>query len=288
MSSRPYRSVLYLPASRERVLEKARVLPTDAIIFDLEDAVAPSEKELARELLVRELSKGGYGARAQISRINALDTPWGADDVRGLASAKPEAILLPKVNSPKDITDLAALMDEQAGYEDTQIWAMIESPRGVLNAPSIAMSERLAGFVVGTNDLAKDLNTRFDPARTALQTSLSMAVLAARAAGIVVVDGVYNAFKDEDGLVAEAQQGRDFGFHGKTLIHPSQIGPTNEVFAPNPEELDLAHRQIEAFEEALKNKTGIAIVDGKIVENLHVETAKDLIATAKMIEELSS
>jgi len=278
--ARPYRSVLYIPASRPRAMEKARTLPTDAIIFDLEDAVAIEEKANARTLLKETLIEGRFGARAQIVRINGFDTAWGADDLATLAAAKPQAVLLPKVNSAADIEALANLLDANPDTAETRIWAMMETPEGILNAAEIAAAPRMEGFVMGTNDLAKDLNAR---SREAMLTSLQICLLAARANGLICVDGVYNAFRDEEGLAAECAQGRDFGFDGKTLIHPAQIATANAVFAPSPEEIDLARRQIEAFEQAEARGEGVAVVDGKIVENLHIETARATLAKADAI-----
>ncbi|MGO4914073.1 HpcH/HpaI aldolase/citrate lyase family protein [Pseudogemmobacter sp. W21_MBD1_M6] len=283
IGARPYRSVLYIPGSKERALEKAKTLAVDAIIFDLEDAVSPEEKTSARHLLAQSLMAGGYGARARIVRINGFDTEWGADDLDVIAEAAPDAILLPKVNSASDIEGLAAKLDLRPQLADTSIWAMMETPRGILNAAGIAAAPRMAGFVMGTNDLAKDLNTRFRADRLPLMMSLQLCLLAARSAGIVAVDGVYNAFKDDEGLRAECEQGRDMGFDGKTLIHPAQVDIANAAFAPSAAELDLARRQIEAFAEAEKNGQGVAVVDGKIVENLHIVTARQTLARAEAI-----
>ena len=289
MKLHPYRSVIYIPADSARFLEKARALPCDAIIFDFEDAVAPAQKEAARDTLAVALKEGGFAPRTQIIRINDLDTPWGRDDVQMMHKSKPAYLLLPKVNSAQDIHDLEAEMGKYEGYENTKIWAMMETPQAILNAGEIAnATPNMAGLVLGTNDLAKDLGLRVGPARAELQTALSLSVLAAKAAGIAVVDGVYNAFKDDAGLRNEAVQGRDMGFDGKTLIHPAQIEGANEVFTPSQEELDLAKRQIAAYDEALENGTGIAVVDGKIVENLHVETARALIAKMEKIEQIRS
>ena len=286
MTLRPYRSVLYIPGSRARALDKARTMPVDSIIFDLEDAVALEEKASARAVLVGHLLEGGYGSRSQIIRINGLDTPWAAEDIAAIAEVRPEAVLLPKVDNAQMIAKLGAVMDRHEGFENTQIWAMMETPRGILNAAEIADAPRMGGMVMGTNDLAKDLNTRFDPARAPLLASLGHCVLAAKAAGIVIVDGVYNAFKDEAGLQVEASQGRDMGFDGKTLIHPAQVAIANRVFAPTDEEIDLSERQIAAFEAATAEGLGVAVVDGKIVENLHIETARATLAKAAMIATL--
>lgn len=283
--SQPCRSVLYIPASRPRAMDKAKTLPIDAIIFDLEDAVAVDEKVAARETLATALQDGGFGPRMQIVRINGFDTAWGADDLTAITKAAPQAVLLPKVNSAADIEALAALLDANPATKDTKIWAMMETPLGILNAAEIAAAPRMAGFVMGTNDLAKDLNSR---TRDAMLTSLQLCLLAARAHGILCVDGVYNAFKDEDGLRAECQQGRDFGFDGKTLIHPAQIAIANAAFGPTQDEITLAERQIEAYDAAIAKGEGVAVVDGKIVENLHVETARATLAKAAAIAALET
>ncbi|MDW4549506.1 CoA ester lyase [Defluviimonas sp. D31] len=276
---RPYRSVLYIPAARERALEKARELPADAIIFDLEDAVAADEKDNARALLARVLASADYGTRAKIVRINGLDTPWGRADVAAFRGAKVDAILIPKVGSPADVDAVAALIP------DVPLWAMMETPAGILNAAAIAAHPRLAGMVMGTNDLAKELGTRFRPDREPMVASLGLCLLAARAFGRIAIDGVYNAFKDDDGLRAECRQGRDMGFDGKTVIHPAQIPVANEEFAPSEAEIELARRQIEAFDAAQRAGQGVAVVDGKIVENLHAVTARQILSRASAIAE---
>jgi len=275
MSQRPVRSVLYIPASKERALEKAKGLACDAIIFDLEDAVAIDEKVPARDLLAETLPTADYGARLRIVRVNGLDTTWGREDVLSVVDA--DAVLLPKVNSAADVDAIAALTS-------LPIWAMMETPLGILNAAEIAAHPRLEGMVMGTNDLAKDLNTRHRPDREPLLTSLQMCLLAARAHGVTIVDGVYNAFKDDAGLKVECDQGRDMGFEGKTLIHPAQLEVANAAFAPSEAEIDLSKRQIEAFEQAERDGQGVAVVDGKIVENLHIVTARATLAKAHAIE----
>ncbi|NDH20091.1 MAG: CoA ester lyase [Rhodobacteraceae bacterium] len=280
---RPFRSVLYIPGSKDRALDKARSLPVDAIIFDLEDAVSPESKVEARGTLKAALDQGGYGNRYKIIRINGLDTEWGAEDIAALRDAPADAILVPKVNSAADIDAVQTLLGN-----DTPIWAMIETPASVLNSNEIAAHPALEGFVAGTNDLAKELNCRTRPDRLPMQMSLQMMLLAARGNDVIAVDGVYNQFKDEEGLRAECDQGRDLGFDGKTLIHPAQVAVTNECFAPSEAELDLARRQIEAFEEVEKSGQGVAVVDGKIVENLHVETAKKTLAKAAAIADLDA
>jgi len=278
---RPYRSVLYIPGSKERALEKARTLPVDAIIFDLEDAVAVDEKVNARATLKAALDEDGYGSRVKIVRINGLDTEWGNDDALAVAEMNADAILLPKVGSPADVDALAALIPD-----DLPIWAMMETPRGMLNAAAIAAHPRMTGFVMGTNDLAKELQTRFRADRLPMISSLSICLLAARAEGLVIVDGVYNAFKDDEGLKVECDQGRDMGFDGKTLIHPAQVAVCNEAFAPSAAEIDLAKRQIEELEKVEAAGGGVAVVDGKIVENLHVATARQILAKSEAIANL--
>ena len=261
-------------------MEKARGLPVDAIIFDLEDAVAPDEKENARATLADALTQGGYGSRMRIVRINGLDTQWGEADAKAAASMDCDAVLLPKVESAAQVDALAALIG------DKPIWAMMETPRGMLSAAEIAAHPQLTGFVMGTNDLAKELQTRFRPDRLPMMAGLGLCLLAAKAEGIVIVDGVYNAFKDADGLKVECDQGRDMGFDGKTLIHPAQVDVANAAFAPSEAEIDLAKRQIAAFEECEASGQGVAVVDGKIVENLHVVTAREILAKADAIAAL--
>ncbi len=279
--TRPYRSVLYIPASRERALEKARELFADAIIFDLEDAVSPEEKVRARELLAGVLASADYGARARIVRVNGLGTEWIKGDLAAFgAHPGVDAVLVPKVNSGADL-------EAVAGRVRAPLWAMLETAKGCLNAGAIAAHDRLEGMVMGTNDLAKELGARFRSDRLPLMAGLGACVLAARAEGKVIVDGVFNAFKDETGLRAECEQGRDMGFDGKTLIHPAQLDIANNVFAPSEEEVALARRQIAAFAEARARGEGVAVVDGRIIENLHVATAEALIGKAEAIAALA-
>ncbi|WP_299610104.1 CoA ester lyase [uncultured Tateyamaria sp.] len=275
--NRPLRSVLYIPGSKPRALDKARGLPVDAIIFDLEDAVSLDEKESARATLADALAQGGYGARLKIVRINGFDTAWGRDDAKAASDMGADAILLPKVSSPADLDALAAITG------DTPLWAMMETPLGMINAPAIAAHTLLQGMVMGSNDLAKELQTRFRPDRLPLQTGLGLCLLAAKAHGCAIVDGVYNAFKDDDGLKVECDQGRDMGFDGKTLIHPAQIDIANAAFSPSDADIDLARRQIAAFEEVEASGQGVAVVDGRIVENLHIVTARETLAKADAI-----
>ena len=273
------RSVLYIPGSKERALNKALTLPVDAIIFDLEDAVAPSEKDTARKTLAAQLDSEDYGHRLRIVRINGLDTPWGERDAEAVAAMPADAVLLPKTETVDQIDALAALVPGKA------IWCMMETPLGVLNALDIARHAAVQGFVMGTNDLAKDIGCATGGDRMAMMTALQHCLLAVRAAGIVCVDGVYNAFKDDDGLTAECEQGRALGMDGKSLIHPAQVDIANRVFAPGAAEIDLAQRQIEAFEQAEAQGEGVAVVDGSIVENLHVATARALLAKAQAVQE---
>ncbi|MEM9321135.1 MAG: CoA ester lyase [Pseudomonadota bacterium] len=280
--SRPLRSVLYIPGSKPRALEKARGLAVDAIIFDLEDAVAPEEKVSARSTLQEALSVGGYGGRFKIVRINGLDTDWGRQDAEAVVAMGADAVLLPKVDGLKDLDALAATTGA------LPLWAMMETPQGMLDAAAIAAHPLMQGMVMGTNDLAKDMGTRFRPDRMPLLTGLGLCVLAAKAHGVAIVDGVYNAFKDADGLRAECEQGRDMGFDGKTLIHPAQIDIANAAFAPTPEEINLAERQISAFEAALADGQAVAVVDGRIVENLHVATARETLAKRDAIAALNA
>ena len=274
-----FRSVLYIPGSKARALDKARTLSIDAIIFDLEDAVAPDEKVSARETLSNELTQGGYGHRHRIVRINGLDTEWGEADARAANTMACDAVLLPKVESKADIAAVAELAP------DRPIWCMIETPRGILNALEIADCPEVAGFVMGTNDLAKDIGCDTGGDRSAMMTALQIALMAASAANIVCIDGVFNAFKDEDGLRFECEQGRALGMDGKTLIHPAQIEIANQVFAPTADQIDLAERQIDAYDAAIARGEAVAVVDGKIVENLHVATAHAILKKAAAIRE---
>jgi len=280
MNHRPRRSVLYMPGSKSRALDKAATLPADALILDLEDAVSPMEKSAARDLVCEAVKSRPFGPREVIVRINGAQTEWGEADLAAAAEARPDAILLPKVESPDDIAKARAV----AG--DIAIWAMMETPRGLLNADAIAAAPGLACMVMGTNDLAKELHASHIPGRIPMIASLGLALLAARAHGLAIIDGVYNAFKDDEGLRVECEQGRDMGFDGKTLIHPAQLAVTNEVFGPSPEALEEARAQIAAFEQTEASGGGVAVVNGRIVENLHVENARRLLAEADAIATL--
>jgi (3S)-malyl-CoA thioesterase len=276
--TRPYRSVLYIPASNARAMDKARTLPADALILDLEDAVAPAEKDHSRDTLSEVLRSEDFGPRARLVRINGLGTRWADTDIAAFADHPGvDGLLLPKVQTATDLDVLAGRVAQ------TPLWAMMETPLAMLNAAAIAAHPRLAGMVMGTNDLAKDIGARFRPDRLPLATGLGLCVLAARAYGRVIVDGVYNTLRDDDGFAAECAQGRDMGFDGKTLIHPAQIAAANAAFSPTAEDLALARRQIAAHETALRAGQGVAVLDGRIVENLHVATARSLLARAEAI-----
>jgi (3S)-malyl-CoA thioesterase len=280
--SRPLRSVLYIPASKPRALDKARRLACDAIIFDLEDAVSPDEKAAARDILAEALQTGGYGSRLKVIRINGLDTEWGVDDAKAAAKMDADAILLPKVGSPENLEALAKIVG------DIPLWAMMETPGAMLNAAAIAEHPQLQAMVMGTNDLAKDLQTRFRADRVPLMAGLGLCVLAAKAHDCAIIDGVFNAFKDDAGHKFECDQGRDMGFDGKTLIHPAQLDVANAAFSPSDAEVDLARRQIEAYDAVIESGQSVAVVDGKIVENLHVATARETLAKMEAIAALTS
>lgn len=280
--TRPLRSVLYIPGSKPRALDKARGLACDAIIFDLEDAVSPDEKTAARATLAEALQTGGYGTRYKVIRINGLDTEWGADDARAAAKMDADAILLPKVGSPADLDALADIVG------DIPLWAMMETPGAMLNAAAIAAHGQLQAMIMGTNDLAKDLQTRFRADRLPLMAGLGLCVLAAKAHDCAIIDGVFNAFKDDEGHKFECDQGRDMGFDGKTLIHPAQLDVANAAFSPSDAEVDLARRQIEAYEAVIASGQSVAVVDGKIVENLHVATARETLAKIDAIAALNA
>ncbi|MEM6888662.1 MAG: CoA ester lyase [Pseudomonadota bacterium] len=281
-NNRPLRSVLYIPGSKPRALEKARQLPVDAIIFDLEDAVAPDEKATARDTLATAFAEGGYGARLKIVRINGLETRWGPDDARAVAAIGADAVLMPKVDGPEDLDALKRITG------DLPLWSMMETAQGILAADRIAAHPSSAGMVMGTNDLAKEMGTRHRADRLPLMPGLGLCVLAAKAHGIAIVDGVFNAFKDDEGLEAECAQGRDMGFDGKTLIHPAQVAIANAAFSPTAAEVDLAVRQIAAFQAALDAGQAVAVVDGRIVENLHVATARETLAKRDAIAALAA
>ena len=284
--ARPRRSVLYMPGSKPRALEKARHLPADALILDLEDAVAPAEKAAARDLVRAEGRSGAFGGREVVIRVNGLDTEWGDDDLAAVAAAGPDAVLIPKAESAAQIAEIAARLREAGAPERVAIWAMIETPRGVLRAEEIAGAPGMAAFVLGTNDLMKDLRAAHTPAREPVATALGWSLLAARAHGLACIDGVHNAIRDEVGLRRACEQGRAMGFDGKTLIHPDQLAIANAEFGPTEAELAEAREIVAAFEAAKADGAGVTVVGGRIVEQLHAETAERLIAEAAAIAAL--
>ena len=284
--ARPRRSVLYMPGSKPRALEKARHLPADALILDLEDAVAPAEKAAARDLVRAEGRSGAFGGREVVIRVNGLGTEWGDDDLAAAAAAGPDAVLVPKAESAAQIAEVAARLREAGAPERVAIWAMIETPRGVLRAEEIAGAPGMAAFVLGTNDLMKDLRAAHTPAREPVATALGWSLLAARAHGLACIDGVHNAIRDEVGLRRACEQGRAMGFDGKTLIHPDQLAIANAEFGPTEAELAEAREIVAAFEAAKADGAGVTVVGGRIVEQLHAETAERLIAEAAAIAAL--
>lgn len=280
---RPRRSVLYMPGSNARALEKARGLPADALILDLEDAVAPDAKDLARRQVCDAVKARGFGKREVVIRVNALATPWGAADLEAAAEASPDAILVPKVSTPKDLAEVEAKL----GGARVALWAMVETPLAILKAGEIAgAGGRLACLVMGTNDLIKEFRGQHTQDRLNLAAALGISVAAARAYGLAIVDGVYNDINDTDGFYGSCRQGRAFGFDGKTLIHPSQVGPCNEVFAPSPDEVEAAREIIAAFDKPENKGKGAIALGGRMVELLHAEIARRTVALADAIAAL--
>jgi len=276
--------MLYMPGSNARALEKGRGLDADALILDLEDAVAPEAKQTAREQVVAAVKEGGYGHREILVRVNSLATPWGYDDLVAAAQSGADAVLLPKVDSADMVRQAEAVIDAAGAPEGMAIWCMMETPRGMLRAEEIAdASSRLGGFVMGTSDLTKDLHARHTAMRLPMITSLGICLLAARAAGIAILDGVYLDLSDADACMDSCVQGAELGFDGKTLIHPKQLAPANEAFAPSDAEVDFSRRIIDAHAAAAAEGKGVLVVDGKLIENLHVENAKRLVALAEAI-----
>jgi citrate lyase subunit beta / citryl-CoA lyase len=274
---RPRRSVLYMPASNERALEKAKTIPCDGLILDLEDAVAPDAKPAARDAACRAAASGEYGGREVTIRVNGVDTPWHRDDLRAASEAGPDAIVVPKVDSADVVRALADDLAAFGAPGHTMLWAMIESPQAILHCEEIATaSERLTVLVMGTNDLAKELYAEHVPGRHPLLPGLGMALLAARATGTSILDGVYNDVRDTDGFLAECRQGREVGFDGKTLIHPGQVAGANEAFAPDEQAVEDARGILQAWEDG--RGSGVVTYQGRMVENLHVESAKRTLA----------
>lgn len=287
-SARPRRSVLYMPGSNARALDKARSLPADALILDLEDAVAPDAKELARDQVCAALREGGYGKREMTVRVNALDSHWGLADLAAVAQVKPDAVLIPKVSSPAVLHQAQQVLDAN-GAQQTQLWAMMETPLGILHAEEIARATpRLAVFIMGTNDIAKEMRSAHTPLRLPMITSLGICLLAARAYGIGVIDGVYNDISDTEGFAAICRQGLELGMDGKTLIHPSQVVPCNEIFSPTAAEIEMAYKIIAEFAKPENAGKGVVTVDGRMTELLHAEMAKRTVAISDAIRALEA
>lgn len=287
--TRPRRSVLYMPGSNARALEKARTLAADGLILDLEDAVSPDAKDVARAQVVEAVKAGGYGGRELLVRVNGLNTPWFHADVAAAATSGAAAILIPKVESADAVRQAEAIMVAAGAPESMAIWCMMETPRGILRAEEIAASTpRMGGFVMGTSDLAKDLHCAHTPVRLPMITSLGLCLLAARAYGLAVLDGVYLDLSDDAGFEASCLQGLELGFDGKTLIHPKTLPATNAAFGPSADEVAHSRRIIDAFQAAVAEGKGVVLVDGKLVENLHVENARRLVALAEAIEALEA
>ncbi len=276
------RSVLAMPGSNARALEKGKALPADALMFELEDGVAESAKATAREQVVAALKAGGYGKRQVLIRVNARGSQWYADDVAALVSAPPDAIVIPKVNGPEDVLQVSSDLAAARMPASVRLWAMIETPRAILDVEKIAgavrSAPRLETLMLGPNDIAKSTRVRLIKGRPGLLSWLSAAVLAARVHGLDIIDGIYNDFNDEAGLRAEAEQGRDLGMDGKMLIHPAQIGPVNEIFAPSPAEVDFAKKILAAFDLPENHDKGVVQIEGRMVERLHLDEARRALA----------
>ena len=285
---RPRRSVLYMPAANERALEKAQTIACDALIFDLEDAVAPEAKAQARTNAVAAAQSGAYGNREVTIRCNGLDTRWGADDLAAAATSGAAAVVIPKVSSVATLDAVSAALDVAGAPTSMRVWAMIETPTAIFDVRTIAAHPRVNVLVMGTNDLLKELRATASPGRAPLLPHLATALLGAREAGVVILDGVYNDVKDAEGFHDECIVGAHMGFDGKTLIHPSQVGPCNEVWAPNDVDISYARRVIEAFDEAVADGRGVVTVDGRMIENLHVENARRTLAVADAIAALAA
>ena len=283
----PRRSVLYMPGANDKALEKAKTLPTDAIIFDTEDSVAPDMKAVAREKVAAAVASGAYGRRELTIRVNSIETEWFEDDVRSAVAARPAGIVVPKVSTVDDVATIERLFEAAGASDETSIWAMLETPAAIENAVAIATaSERLTVLIMGTNDLAKELRAALVPGRHPLLWGLGRCVNAARLAGKVILDGVYNDVKNPDGFLDECRQGAEMGFDGKTLIHPTQVEPANDAFAPTTAEIEQSIRIIEAFQAGIAEGKGVVTVDGKMIENLHVDNARRAIAIAEAIAAL--
>ncbi len=283
-NARPRRSVLYMPGSNARALEKGRALPADALILDLEDAVAPDSKVMARHQVVDAVKAGGYGHRELVIRVNGLDSPWGAEDLHAVATSGADAVLLPKVESEEMVAEAEAKLAEAGAPQGMPIWCMMETPLGILNAKEVAASSpHVTCLVMGTSDLVKELTAAHTQMRLPVLASLSVCLLAARAYGLAILDGVHLDLADDEGFRLACEQGKELGFDGKTLIHPKTLAVANDVFSPSQSEVSQARRIIEAFSAASAEGKGVVVLDGKLIENLHVETAKRTVALADAI-----
>lgn len=288
---RPRRSCLYMPGANTRALEKAREIPADTLILDLEDAVAPEAKEEARAAILAAVAQGGYGKREIVIRMNGLDTPWGHEDLKAIATSGAHAVLAPKVTGHRDIERLSQLLKEAGAPDTMALWVMIETPLAILNIQEIAAARKsthLTTFVMGTNDLAKEYRARMTADRLAFQTALQLTIAAARAYGLTAIDGVYNDIKNENGFRDECEQGRDLGFDGKTLIHPSQVDEANRIFAPSPHDVEQAKAVIEAFADPANAGKGVLKVNGKMTELLHLEEARRVVEMDEAIRSLTA
>jgi citrate lyase subunit beta / citryl-CoA lyase len=288
MTLRPRRSLLYMPGSNARALEKAKTLAADGVILDLEDSVAPEAKEAARAQVAAAVKAGGFDAREVFIRVNGVDTPWHADDLSAAAQAAPDAVLVPKVQSPDTLELIGRRLLDMGTSHKTRVWAMIETPLAIFNILSIAAEardseSRLSGFVMGTNDLAKDTRAHLVPGRTPMLAWLSTCVAAARIHGIDILDGVYNDIGNAEGFAAECRQGVELGFDGKTLIHPNQIAPCNEAFSPSAAEVEWARKMIAEFDRPENKSKGVVSIDGRMVERLHADMARRTVAIAEAI-----
>lgn len=286
---RPRRTALYMPGANDKALEKAKTLTPDAIIFDTEDSVAPDMKAVAREKVAAAVASGEYGDKELTIRVNSAETEWHLDDLRSAAAAGPAGIVVPKINSAAEVAAVEKVLESAGVPDHTRLWAMLETPAAIEHAVEIATSsERLEVLVMGTNDLAKELRAALVPGRAPLLWGLGRCVNAARFAGKVVLDGVYNDVKDPEGFLAECVQGAEMGFDGKTIIHPTQVEPCNEAYAPSEQEIEHARRVIEAFEAGVAEGKGVITVDGRMIENLHVDNARRALAVAEAIAALGS
>jgi citrate lyase subunit beta/citryl-CoA lyase len=288
MAIRPRRSVLYMPGSNARAIEKAKTLAADGVIIDLEDAVAPDAKVAARKQVADAVKAGGFGAREVFIRINGIDTEWHAEDLHDAGRAAPDGIVVPKISSSEQLEQIGRRLLDMGVDHKTRVWAMIETPIAIFNVKDIAAAAkdsetRLAGLILGTNDLAKETGAKFVPGRAPMLPWLATCILAARAYGIAILDGVYNDLSNAEGFLSECEQGRDFGFDGKTLIHPNQVEPCNAVFSPSEDEVAQARKIIAAFDQPENKGKGVVSLDGRMVERMHADIARKVVAVADAI-----